>query len=319
MFNKYWREFPWFLQLIFYVMTVFICGVFFMVLGMFLVPALTGVGITEIPLISVDSSPNVRVAFFLYQGIIHAGLFGIPVILFALATTPRPLDFLGIRKPGNSLHWPIVILMIIGAVPMISGIAGLFDMLPLTESLQTSKEKFMAQQKAYMHLTTPAEFWAALPVMGIIPAIGEELLFRSLMMRYAAKKMVGNIFWPIMLTSVLFALVHGNVVGFPSLLVAGLILAYVYYLTRSVVMSMVAHFIVNGSQVMLIYFGRNSEEVTRMMDTNETPWGLFIGGTVLFIAGMYMLWRTRTPLPANWTDDFTPEERAQQAEQNNML
>ena len=70
---------------------------------------------------------------------------------------------------------------------------------------------------------------------------------------------------------------------------------------------------------MLIYFGRNSEEVTRMMDTNETPWGLFIGGTVLFIAGMYMLWRTRTPLPANWTDDFTPEERAQQAEQNNML
>jgi len=48
MFNKYWREYPWFFQLIQFVLLVFICVAFFSVVIAFVVPLMTNVQISEI-------------------------------------------------------------------------------------------------------------------------------------------------------------------------------------------------------------------------------------------------------------------------------
>lgn len=317
MFNKYWREYPWFFQLIQFVLLVFICVAFFSVMIAFVVPLMTNVQISEIQKIVYDSKPNVRIAFLLFQGFSQLFVFLIPCAMFAYAVHPRPLQYLGITQPANNAHWWIVLLIAISAIPVVSGIAGLFDQIPLTAKLEAKKATFATQQKAMLNLQTAGEFITAFIVMGIIAPIGEEFLFRGIMMKFAAKKMVGNIFWPILLTAVFFAMVHGNVVGFVSLVISGLILGYVYYFTGSLVLSMFTHFIVNGSQVLLMYFGRNNEAMTKMMETNETPWGIFIAGIAVFIFSFYLLWKNRTPLPVNWTTDFTQEELEQKVQDKN--
>ncbi len=319
MFNKYWREYPWFFQLFQFVLLIFICSSFFIFLASYIIPAVTGVTIADIRALSIESSPAVRIASFIFNSVAQLAIFFFPCALFAYAVHPRPLQYLGIRPAANNMHWLIVLLLSLGAIPTVSGIAGLIDKIPLSGDLLKMKETFAQQQKALMNLQTPGEFIAALVMGGIIAPIGEELLFRGVMMKFVAKKMVGNIFWPIMLTATFFALMHGNPVGFISLIISGLILGYIYYLTGSLLLSIFAHLIVNGTQIALIYFGRNNDELVKMMESNETPWGLFLTGIAIFAASFYWLWKVRTPLPKNWTEDFTPEELQQRSQENKLF
>lgn len=319
MFNKYWREYPWFFQLVQFVLLVFVCLSFFAIVTIFLLPMVTGVKPEDIQSFSIDSPPSIRIAIFTYNAVSQLGIFLIPSALFAYAVHPRPLQYLGVRKPQRSIHWIIVAVLALAAIPTVSGIAMLFDMIPLSEGLEASKVKFEAQQKALLNITTPGEFITAMLTVALIAPIGEELLFRGIMMRFAAKKMIGSIFWPIALTAVLFGSMHGNVVGLPSLIISGMLLGYIYYLTGSLVLSMFAHAIVNGSQAAIIYLGRNNTELVQMMESNDIPWGLFLGGVVVFIASFYWLWKERTPLPQDWTSDFTPEELQQLEQEKNKM
>lgn len=285
-----------------------------------MLPALTGIKPGDIQAFSIDSPPSVRIGMLVYTAVTQLGIFLVPSALFAYAAHPRPLQYLGLRQPQRGIHWVIVAVLAAAAIPTVSGIAGLFDMIPLSEGLEASKVKFAEKQKALLNITTPGEFITTMITIAIIAPIGEELMFRGVMLRFAAKKMVGSIFWPIMLTAVLFAILHGNVAGTPSLIISGVLLAYIYYLTGSLVMSIFAHAIVNGSQGAIIYLGRDNAELVKMMNSNDMPWGLFLGGVAVFIASFYWLWKVRTPLSKGWTNDFTPEELQQkEQEKNNLL
>lgn len=319
MFNKYWREYPWFFQLVQFVLLVFICLAFFTVVTIFMLPLLTGVSPTKLTEFSVDSSPAERINMYLVVAFSQVGMFLVPSALFAYAAHPKPLQYLGLRKPQRSIHWLIVAVLALGAIPTVSGIAGLFDMIPLSEGLEASKAKFEAQQKALLNITTLGEFITTMITIAVIAPIGEELMFRGIMLRFATKKMIGSIFWPILLTAVLFASLHGNVVGTPSLIISGMLLGYIYYLTGSLWLSIFAHAIVNGSQAAIIYLGRDNADLVKMMESNDVPWGLFLTGVAVFIAAFYWLWKERTPLPQGWTNDFSPEELQQrEQEQNNI-
>lgn len=319
MFNKYWREYPWFFQLVQFVLLVFICLAFFTIVTIFMLPLLTGVSPEALQTFSVDSTPQVRIGMYVLLAVSQLGTFLIPSALFAYAAHPKPLQYLGLRKPQRGIHWVIVTVLAIAAIPTVSGIAGLFDMIPLSEGLEASKAKFEAQQKALLNITTPGEFITTMITIAVIAPIGEELTFRGIMLRFAAKKMIGSIFWPIMLTAVLFAILHGNIVGTPSLIISGMLLGYIYYLTGSLWLSMFAHAIVNGSQAAILYLGRDNADIVQMMESNDVPWGLFLTGVAVFIASFYWLWKERTPLPKGWTNDFSPEELQQrEQEQNNI-
>lgn len=319
MFNKYWREYPWFFQLFQFVLLVFICTTFFGLLISYTVPLITGVQLTEVSGITYNSGAKLRITAFIYNAVVNLAAFGIPCALFAYAVHPAPLQYLGIRPVANNIHWLIVLLLSLAAIPVISGMAGLIDHVPLSGDLQKMKETFAQQQKAIMNLQTPAEFIAALLMGALVAPIAEELFFRGVMMKFAAKRITGSIFWSVLISGVFFAFMHGNVVGFIPLLVSGMMLGYIYYLTGSLVLSIFSHFVVNATQICLIYFGRNNDELQRMMDSNETPWGLFTAAIVVFAASFYWLWKMKTPLPNNWTEDFSPAELQQRQEEKKNL
>lgn len=310
MFNKYWREYPFGMQIAQLLIMLFIFAFSINAIAQLIVPSLMGVSLTAVQSINADSEPQVRIAFFIIQAISSAAIFIAVPLLFTYLTHPRVKQYLNLVKPKKQIQWFWVIVIAFSSIPVVSGIASLFDMIPLPETLEASKKAFMEQQKGYLNLQTSGEFVTAFLVMSIIPAIGEELMFRGLIMRFFAKKMK-NIFWPILFSSTLFSLIHGNVIGFVSIIIAGMTLAYVYYLTGSLILSMFTHFIVNGTQIAVSYFGRNNEAITSFTSSNEMPWALFIGSCVVFLLSFFMLSKNKTPLPNNWTDDFNEQELAE--------
>lgn len=88
-------------------------------------------------------------------------------------------------------------------------------------------------------------WWFALNLvlLAVVPAIVEELLFRGVI--YNGLKQYGKK-TAIVLSAVLFALIHGNVDQTIYPILFGLILAYIVYKTDNIIYSMIAHFVNNA-------------------------------------------------------------------------
>lgn len=319
MFNRYWREYPWYFQLFQFILMLFISASFFMFCSYYLVPMVTGVDVTAIQGLSENSDARTRIATYVFQLIAHSGTFMIPSALFAYATHPRPFEYLGIRMPEKSSQWLIVTFLMLSAIPIISGIAALLDKIELTGDWKEMKDQFAASQKGILGYKTFGEFIMAFLVLAIVPAIGEELLFRGILMRFAAKRMKRSIAFPILITATLFALMHWNIIGFVSLLIAGVLLGLLYYLTGSLLLAIWGHLIVNGTQLVLIYIATNNKAVKDFNENNDVPITLITASVIVFVISLYLLWKNRTPLPGNWTDDFTQKELEELSEDRKRL
>ena len=310
MFNRYWREYPWYFQLFQYIIFIFVfASLFGGVVAPLLVPFLTG----ETGLIKPGASatPAEVNAMLWMQAIGHFGMFTLPALVFAYLTHPQPTEYLGLRRPGRAPHWGIVVVLTLGAIPVIlalGGIMRLFDLGETANKLHAQTEQMM---KTMMDIRSSGRLMWSLFVMAVLPAVGEELMFRGVLMRFMARRSRTMAF-PVLVSAVMFALFHiTNPYGLVPIFGMGVMLALIYYWTRSLWCSMVAHFLFNASQILLYYLANRNAAVKAFMDAESLPGGWIAAGAVFFALGVWLLWRGRTPLPQpGWAADFSPEEVA---------
>lgn len=87
--------------------------------------------------------------------------------------------------------------------------------------------------------------------IALIPAIGEEFLFRGVIMNSLKEKI--SVHNAIAISAVIFAVIHFNFTNFFYYFTLGVILGYLYYWGRSIVFPILLHFI-NNSTVILNYY-----------------------------------------------------------------
>jgi membrane protease YdiL (CAAX protease family) len=307
MFNRYWREYPWLFQFVQFIILVFVFGSFFTIAIIPILAKFTGVPLSDIALVNEHSSRTIARAAMVYQLISSVGIFLIPAFLFGYFTHPRPLEYLGLKKQGKQVQLILVVMLMLGILPVMVEITSWLSSLKLTSSLQKMQEENERITKGFLTMPAIIDFLLAFLIFAIVPAIGEELFFRGVMFRLATKKN-RSIKFSIVLTALVFALFHFNVYGFPAILIAGTLLGFIYYITGSLWMSIVAHLLNNGLQIVLVFFLRDNVTAKAMIEDNSLPWYLPVFGFVLFVVSFYLLWQNRTPLPPNWPSDFDEGE-----------
>ena len=97
--------------------------------------------------------------------------------------------------------------------------------------------------------------WLSALFAAIFGPIAEEIFFRGFM--YSAIKKTLGIFWAMLITSAIFSLLHAHLVGFLPIMALGLLLAYLYERTGSLVSSMTVHIIHNVGMVILVFLARS--------------------------------------------------------------
>lgn len=305
---RYFRYYPPFLQLILLVMMMFTLTSFMQVLQLSFLPGFLGVSFTEIAAVTDKSNARIINAALWSQAITHSGMFLLPALLFTYLTHPRPKQYLGLRAPGKKIHWVIVPLMMLGFLPVALGLQALMMQLNLGEQAKEMSELADRLGNALMSNNTSGGFLLALFVVAVLPALGEELIFRGIIMRFAARRSSGKMAFPVVISALLFALIHFHPYGLPAIFVAGGVLALVYWWTGSLWLAILAHFIHNGVQAFLIYLSKNNAVMQQMIEGNELPVWIIGAGLVLFATMFYLLYKNRTPLAADWFRDFTPAE-----------
>lgn len=308
MFNRYWRDYPWMFQLIQFVILLFITASFFIWGVIPLVAKLTGVPASDVTTLNSSSGMRQVRAAMLYQFIGGIGIFLIPALMFGYFTHPKPIQYLGLKRPGKPVQWFWVVAVILSAIPVLLGIQSLISTIEVSEAIRKMQEERQRGISNLLTMPSAAEFAMAFITLAILPAVSEELFFRGVMFKMAAKG-TRKIIFSIVLTAIVFALFHADFYGFISIFMAGILLGFIYYLTGSLWLSMLAHAIHNGLQIILVYFFKGNETIQKMIENDTLPWYIPVMGFVFFMASFYMLWKNRTPLPADWIEDFTEEEK----------
>jgi len=305
---RYFRAYPWAFQLVLFLlmMFTFLSGSQAIVLSV--LTKMTGYTLVQLAAIGPGSPATmVNVAIWV-QGILNLTIFFLPGYLFAYLSTPRPLEFLGLRRPGKNVQSLLVVLIMIGATPVFQMIEGLIGKIDFGAAVKAQQEANDNMMTAFLNISSFGSFIKVFVIMAIVPALGEEIFFRGVMMRFVRQRSRSMVL-PVIFTATLFSLSHTNIYGYLSIFLAGVLLAVIYNLTGSLWCSILAHMSFNGLQVILMYASARNADVKTFMEQSSVPYLLVVAGAALFGVSFYLLLKNSTPLPANWSDNFTPEER----------
>ncbi|MBD3425746.1 MAG: CPBP family intramembrane metalloprotease [Candidatus Omnitrophica bacterium] len=108
--------------------------------------------------------------------------------------------------------------------------------------------------EVFMEEKETVVLWLSTVFAAVFGPIAEEIFFRGFM--YGALKKSLGVFWGMMLTAAVFAMLHAHAVGFLPIMMLGLLLAYLYEKTGSLVSSMTVHIMHNLAMVVLVFMMR---------------------------------------------------------------
>jgi membrane protease YdiL (CAAX protease family) len=108
--------------------------------------------------------------------------------------------------------------------------------------------------------------WILLVVMALLPAIGEEFLFRGGLQKGIQNK-TGNAHLAVWVTAFVFSFIHFQFYGFIPRFVLGIALGYFYVYGKSLWIPIWAHFVNNSTAVLsykLMYQATNETNLSTM-------------------------------------------------------
>lgn len=180
------------------------------------------------------------------------GFTGTALLATILFISPKPGQYLGLNqgiKLSTSL-WSILALFV--SFPLIQLVIQLNMLLPLPEYLANMGQGQDWLVAEVLHMKTISEFFFVLIVAAVVPAFGEELLFRGLIQKQF-QKIFTSPHAAIWVTAILFSAIHLQFAGFFPRMLLGAFLGYLYYWSGSIWLPILIHFLFNGLQVVATY------------------------------------------------------------------
>ena len=123
--------------------------------------------------------------------------------------------------------------------------------------------KFYELFSELMKQMTGGPLWSSFLVVAIFAPIFEEWLCRGMVLRGLLTKMKPG--WAIVVSALFFAVIHANPWQALNAFLIGLMMGYVYYKTGSLILTMIIHFVNNGTSVIL-------SNIERFKDYEDLYW-----------------------------------------------
>jgi membrane protease YdiL (CAAX protease family) len=245
-------------KFLFTVVILFILGLGFQFLGAAIAAWIYGYGFTEILTLGDFNDPRYVSASKLIQILGSLGTFIIPAFLFSYLFEGDLFSYYGFRNKTGPVSFLLVVVMMISVIPFINYLAELNLKLEFPiggvdsflRSLEIEAEKVMS---AFTSSRTVVGLIVNLLMIGVIAAIGEELIFRGLLQRLL-HEMIRNIHVAVVVTSILFSAFHFQFFSFIPRFILGMVLGYLMFYGRSIWYPILAHFVNNTMGVIYYYF-----------------------------------------------------------------
>jgi hypothetical protein len=205
------------------------------------------------------SSENDIALMKYFQVVNQFGLFFIPALIFSLLVSKNLFRYLRLNSKPAPTSVLLTALLVFSILPFIHLLVEINESMRLPEFLgwleewmKSSEESAMKLTEAFLSTTSISGLMVNIFMIGLLAAVGEELLFRSVLLRifYA---WFNNVHVAVIVSSLLFSAFHLQFFGFLPRFVLGLFFGYLFVWSGSLWLPILAHFVNNASAVVVYY------------------------------------------------------------------
>lgn len=233
-----------------------------------------------------------NIQFFKYLQTLQAiGLFIVPAIVLPFFFGHSPGKYLMVDKRVSINNIFSIIFIMVFAIPVIN-FSGLINAQLSLPDWLSGLESWMQKQEAsakkltelFLHVESTKGLAFNLFMIALLPAIGEELIFRGVLQRIFSN-WTKNHHWGIIISAFLFSFMHVQFFGFLPRFLLGVLFGYMVVWSKNLWPAIIAHFINNAAAV-IVYFYYNdsiSKEIESFGTTKDTVAYLIVSASLLSV------------------------------------
>ncbi len=207
-----------------------------------------------------SNNPELPNYIRIVQTIVSLGTFILPSLLFAYLISTQPKMWLKLALPSRRTHLFLGGVSMFLLMPFVNLLGewnsnihlpeGLTWLEDWVRSLEATSSAILEQ---LLNTDSTAILLVNLAVIAVIPAIGEEFLFRGVLQRIIGK-LTRNTHVAVWITAFLFSAIHMQFLGFLPRFVMGAIFGYMLVFSGSIWVPVCAHFVNNAVAVLINHF-----------------------------------------------------------------
>lgn len=236
----------------------------------------------------------------------HLTTFVIPGIVFSYFFYKNKwARFLRISEYPKLYNLFLGSILILAAFPLAQFAFWVNMKIPMPSFLIEMEEGTAEMVKNLLLVDQPHELWFNLFVIAVIPAIGEEFIFRGILQKKLVEQMK-NPHVAIWLAALIFSAIHMQFQGFLSRMLLGGILGYLYYWTGNLWVPIFAHLVNNAVQIVGQYFYQKG-----MIDINMDDAIVDVNWPMTLIAFIVVIGLSYVMIKINKQEHIPPESNVE--------
>lgn len=265
----------------------------FSLIGFLLLGILFGASGVQVAL--GESLTNLN-ALKLMQILQTTGIFIVPAILSASLFSKKPWHYLGFQRVKTDTIFKTLLIVLI-SLPAINLLASVNQLIPLSDWMIELEKKAEALTKAFLITDSFWVFLVNIFMVAILPAIGEELIFRGILQRRLVE-LTRSRWTGIIIAAAVFSGIHMQFQGFIPRFALGVAFGYLLEVTGSIWVPIFAHFFNNAiaaTGYMLIGTGTVDERIEDIGGLSD----LWLLGIISLIATILLVVNLKREIERN--------------------
>ncbi len=305
-----------FFKLLILIMIIIISALFTMLLGILVLVPFYGTDIMNQLSVATSMADASDIAMMKFMQVVNQfGIFIIPAIIFSYLESRKIPQFLQLDKAPDFKSFVLTAMVVFTLLPFTHWLLSINENLHLPEflsSLETwmknSEESAAKLTEAFLKTEQLSGLFVNILIVGVLAAVGEELLFRSVLIRLFGS-WFKNIHLAVVVSALLFSAFHLQFYGFLPRLMLGLLFGYLFVWSGTVWLPIIAHFVNNASAVVVYYLYNTGKITTDAEDFGSTDnWEVLVLsliGSFILLSGIIYFERNKSQKPDN---ESVPEQ-----------
>jgi membrane protease YdiL (CAAX protease family) len=194
-----------------------------------------------------------------FQFIQSLGFFLLPGVFLYWFFSAKDEAYFNVSQKPKLISILLLVLAILAAVPLINWLMEMNQSIKLPKVLSSLESSLKQLEENNTSITVRLltsgnlmQYFFNIIVIAIIPAIGEELIFRGVFQKLFME-IRRNVHFSVLITAFIFSLIHGQFYGIIPRFVLGLFLGYLMVWSKTIWLPIIAHFL-NNLLVVTVYF-----------------------------------------------------------------
>lgn len=216
-------------------------------------------------------------------------------------------DYLRVRRSPNPLTVGLTVLLMAASIPLVLFLLNLNQLVPFPDGFETARQQTETMLKGLLRMDSLAELWANLFIIALLPALGEEIVFRGVVQQQLMRR-IANPWSALTISAAVFSFFHFQFDGFLPRLLLGFLLGWLYWETRNFWVPAIAHFFNNGLQVVGQYLYSKEVSTIDWEQDIQVPWFFALVSLFMVIVVMRLIRQTKEADPYSGSNFKSPPE-----------